>query len=239
MKRTLSLLLCCTLLAFVSNWYLGSYAMAKDPSTQPAPSIPPSISTPGIGKAPTTQQTKAKDPIPRDWVKIENTRYNYAFYVPKKWDKDTVNDTQADYHLPAAKNKEPPLFIFVGGDCHDTTLQAQVDLEKKTLLEQHPKAKYTKDESASLGGQPAWLLYTEEAVPRTIPPQSATQKPRTITQKINTLSMICVQGKATFTLTFVADSSAFSDNLRTVQRVVDSFAWSEPVPSAKPVDPKQ
>jgi hypothetical protein len=181
---------------------------------------------------PATQPTKsvAKKPIPKDWVKVENKKYGYVFYVPKKWKQDTVNDTQADYFLPTAKNKKPPLFLLVGTECHQTTVEAEAADERKALTDGNAKLTIDKDEAATLGDQPAWTFTAHGISPETIPPTKAGEQPRVIKHRTQIYKVISVQGKVIYSISFEADDSAFGDNLSTIKQVIGSFAWV-PVPA--------
>jgi hypothetical protein len=185
---------------------------------------------------PTTQpaKTAAKQPIPKDWVKVENKKYGYVFYVPKKWKQDVVNDTQADYFLPAAKNKKPPLFLLVGGECHQTTVEAEADEERKDMTGGAKALKITKDEAVTLDDQPAWMFTAQGTSPETLPPTKPGQQPRVIKHKTQIYKVISVQGKVIYSISFEADDDAFSDNLSTAKKVIDSFSW---VPVPVPVKP--
>jgi len=176
---------------------------------------------------PTTHpaKTAAKQPIPKDWIKVENKKYGYVFYVPKKWQQNVVNDTQAAYMLPAAKNKKQPLFLLVGAECHQTTVEAEAADERKDLTGGSAQLKITKDEAATLDNQPAWMFVTQGISPETLPPTKPGQQPRVIKHKTQIYKVISVQGKVLYAISFEADDDAFSDNLSTAKRVIDSFAW--------------
>jgi hypothetical protein len=196
--------------------------------------LPAAFASDATTKPATTQPTKAlaKQPIPKDWVKVENKKYGYVFYVPKKWKPNTVNDTQADYFLPAAKNKKPPLFLLVGGECHQTTVEAEADDERKGLTGGQAQLKITKDQATTLDNQPAWMFTAQGISPEALPPTKPGQQPRVIKHKTQIYKVISVQGKVIYSISFEADDDAFSDNLSTAKKVIDSFTWV-------PVDAKQ
>ena len=221
------------LLGFVLPALCAAVLLAKDPAAVPstqssASSIPP--------KPPTTQQAKVKDQnakaaVPKDWVKAENTKYGFAFFVPRKWEKNTATDTEAAYKLPAAKGQHQPLFMVVEKEGQVSTLQTEIDTAKKELSDSQPNLKITKEQASTLGGQPAWVIYGEDIVVETVPGKSPSQKPRTVKLKIELMKLVCVQGKTLCTVSFVAEGSAYSDNVKTVQTVMDNFNWT---PAATP-----
>jgi hypothetical protein len=184
-----------------------SIARADAPTTKPA------------AKRPATQ------PIPKDWVKIENSKYNFTFFVPPKWKKQTLNDGQATYLLPVAKNKRPPLFDLFGTDCHETTLDAEANNLRAGLAASKDNWKIIKDEATTLGGKAAWLVTARGSTIETLPPTAPNQKPAQIKQAVMIYRIMYLEGKSIFGIEFKAEGSAYSDDLAVVQRVIDSFAW--------------
>jgi hypothetical protein len=179
-------------------------------------------------KDPTTKPTKSTtQPIPKDWLKVENKKYNYSFFVPKKWEKNVVNETQAAYLLPGIANAPKPLFLLVGGECHETTVEAEAATERTDLTSGAGSMKISKDQAAKFGGQPAWMFVAQGSIDQTLPAKPG-QTPKVIKHHISEYRLVSVQGKVIYSIRFVADSGSFSNNLMMVQRVIDTFAWTAP-----------
>ena len=190
----------------------------------------------GLAAVPATRPATQPAAPPKDWVKVDNTTNRFAFYVPKAWEQNQKSDTTAAYFLPHTYAMHPSLFMVVSGACHASDVKKDADdsrAEFQTSIVAKG-GKITRDEAATLGGQPAWVF--ELSVPYLVPPPparpgSAASKSPGTKRTTRVYEVLRAEGNLHYIVTFEADAQYYTAGLGPVKKVLDTFTWATP---AKP-----
>jgi hypothetical protein len=200
----------------MTNRVLDTFEIAPAPASAAAGNSTASTSTPAASVA---------DAAPAGTVKVENKTYHYQFFVPRSWDRNVVNETQVAYLLPKHfGQKLSGLFLLVAGKCHQTTLDGEIADARKEFAAR-PDTKIIIDQSAQLGGKPAWVLSSESVVSAPAP-APAGQPPRQVKHVIKTYHIISVVDAVIYDVSVIGEGEGYDLDLASVKRMLESFTWT-------------
>lgn len=196
-----------------------SLLLGAGPTTQPGPTTKPAAAA-----------AAPKRPIPKNWTTAKNQTYHFTFRLPPQWKAMQASDTFVAYQIPQNANAmmPPALFTVTVGPCHESTTEADAAELRKSLAQEHPKAKITKDQAATLGERAAWAIAMDDVISTKMTRQFGNRPPVTteIKHPWKVLQLSYVEGKLHYYVSFQASAAQYTDNAAALQQVLDSFAWT-------------
>jgi hypothetical protein len=213
MKRIFAVVFAITFVSVIAN--------ADVPTTNPT-AVP----------APTTRPMHAKKPVPKDWVKFENGKGHFVYFVPRTWKAGRKSDEQTDFDFANHTRMEiaqVTVMAFTG--CHQADVEELAKVTKEEEPKQQPTAKWIHDEMTDMGGRPAWMYVTEK-------PQQGIEiwngVQRKIEIKMRTVIWTAIVGKDYYQVMLDSDGPNYARNMAFAQRVVDSMKWTDDAGTTQP-----
>lgn len=209
------------IVATMAVGWLAAVALGDVPTTQPVAMAPP-----------TTRPARAKQAAPKDWVKIENVKNHFDYFVPRTWKQTSKSDDQAEFQFGDPRQmQEGQLIVAALTGCHQTNVNDFAAWTRDNEPKLQPDHKWVHDEMQEMGGRPSWM-YVMESSAQGVMIRNGVRS--TFEVKQRSAIWTTIQGSQYYQFILFTDGKSYAKNLVFVQRVVDSLAWTDLSATTKP-----